>query len=268
MQHPTLQSYLKIHVTLSEHVALKVLSQLVDAVQHTHSKGISHHDIKPENVSFDPSTYNIKLFDFGLAIHIGLDPESRLTTWDAGSPLYMAPEVLLTDSHNPFVSDVWSLGILLYEVIVGKTPFHQCKTIEELGKLWTSGKFSLLIPDDVHCSSSLRQLCKRMLAYNPQNRISIPELRQSLKAHNQPVTAMLRNLSPFKKSENISSKFSSPLFGTVIPEGEEFAISSNVKMKRRRSFSLQSPTGIFNSLSKLTPNKAMITLVGSSADIN
>jgi len=191
LQHPTLQDYLKIHKHLTEPVAIKVFTQLVSAVEHMHMKGISHHDIKPENISFDPETHNIKLFDFGLAVGLDLSLPPY-TSWDAGSPLYMAPEVLLCDEHNPFIADAWSLGTLLYELIVGKTPFWQCKTVEDLGKLWAT-RISITIPQEVPCSPKIRKICSRLLSYTPENRLTIPELKKALSPKPKPKRLLHRN---------------------------------------------------------------------------
>jgi len=238
LQHPTLQDYIKIHKQLPESVALKVFTQLVSAVEHMHSRGISHHDIKPENISFDPETQNIKLFDFGLAVGLDLSLPP-LTSWDAGSPLYMAPEVLLCDEHNPFVADAWSLGILLYELIVGKTPFWQCKTVEDLGKLWAT-RMSLSIPSEVQCSSKLRILCAKLLSYTPSKRLTIPELKSAL-SPTKPKT---------KRKLNRNRILSSSVPAVVQPQ------------PRSRSFSLQSRAdSMVKSLKNSALPKTLVTIV-------
>jgi len=233
LQHPTLQDYLKIHKQLSESAALKVFLQLVSAVEHMHSKGISHHDIKPENISFDPETQNIKLFDFGLAVGLDLSLPP-LTSWDAGSPLYMAPEVLLCDEHNPFVADAWSLGILLYELIVGKTPFWQCKTVEDLGKLWATRR-SLTIPPEVPCSPKLRIVCSKLLSYTPAKRLTIPELKAAL------CPAKIKTKGLLSRNRILSSSVPSAVQGT----------------SRTRSLSLQSHADSIGSMVKSLKNSSL-----------
>merc|ERR1712185_768270 len=85
---------------------------------HIHSKNIIHRDLKPENILMCPNGYS-KLTDFGFAKI--LEPGTRTYTL-CGTPEYIAPEVLLNKGHGKPV-DWWTLGILVYEMIVGYPPF-------------------------------------------------------------------------------------------------------------------------------------------------
>jgi serine/threonine protein kinase len=173
---PTLSFYIQNFSTLSETVAVKVLYGLVDAVSYLHTLGISHHDIKPDNILYNSDFNTIKLFDFGLAISV--NPDDPFSNCNAGSPLYMAPEVLSKDTHNVFVADVWSMGITLYEMLIGKTPFSHCKTLEDLEIEWSKRK-DLSLPVFV-CSTYLRMIYSQMVSYYPQRRITAFELKQKL----------------------------------------------------------------------------------------
>jgi len=175
---PTLSFYIQNVSTLGESMAVKVLYGLVDAVDYLHSLGISHHDIKPDNILFNQDRNSIKLFDFGLAISV--NPDDPFSNCNAGSPLYMAPEVLSKDTHNVFAADVWSMGITLYEILVGKTPFGHCKTLEDLEVEWSKRK-DLSLPVFI-CSIYLRMIYSRMVHYDPQRRITADGLKQKLSA--------------------------------------------------------------------------------------
>jgi len=85
---------------------------------HIHSKNIIHRDLKPENILMCPNGYS-KLTDFGFAKI--MEPGTRTYTL-CGTPEYIAPEVLLNKGHGKPV-DWWTLGILIYEMIVGQPPF-------------------------------------------------------------------------------------------------------------------------------------------------
>merc|ERR1719450_2073513 len=86
--------------------------------EHIHSKNIVHRDLKPENLLLSADGYS-KLTDFGFAKVV--EPGSRTYTL-CGTPEYIAPEVLLNKGHGKPV-DWWTLGILIYEMIVGQPPF-------------------------------------------------------------------------------------------------------------------------------------------------
>ena len=105
--------------------------QLRDALQYLRTRNIVHRDLKPQNILLS-SPIHIKITDFGLARYINLETESELyalppdhedlfSTY-CGSPIYMSPELLNHQQYNS-KSDLWSLGIILYELITGMPPF-------------------------------------------------------------------------------------------------------------------------------------------------
>jgi len=98
--------------------AMFYAAQTGAAFAHIHSKNIIHRDLKPENVLLCPNGYS-KLTDFGFAKI--LEPGTRTYTL-CGTPEYIAPEVLLNKGHGKPV-DWWTMGILIYEMIVGQPPF-------------------------------------------------------------------------------------------------------------------------------------------------
>jgi serine/threonine-protein kinase len=112
---------------------LPVLEKVARAVHHAHEKGIVHRDLKPSNVLVTERG-EPKVADFGVAHLLERDTrESRLTQSGAlvGTPHYMAPEQASghVDRIGPW-TDVWALGVMLYEVLVGKVPFQATSSLE------------------------------------------------------------------------------------------------------------------------------------------
>jgi len=102
--------------------ALAIVRQLCDALQFAHDEGIVHRDIKPENVLVDRRG-SVKLADFGLAKLVGA-PEASLTQVDQvmGTPHYMAPEQVERPRDVDHRADLYSLGVVFYEMLTGELP--------------------------------------------------------------------------------------------------------------------------------------------------
>jgi len=168
----TLFTFIQSSGASQEAFSLSIFSRLLDAVTHVHSKHLCHNDLKPENVMFNPATMVVKLFDFGLSERVR--PEQPISHNCAGSPLYMAPEVYKPECHNPLVSDVWSLGIILYELLTGETPFSHCETLQELKDV-LSAENTIPIPASI--SQEVRDLLSKLLSFDPTLRPTALELR-------------------------------------------------------------------------------------------
>ena len=109
---------------LAPRETLQLIPQICDALQYAHDEGVVHRDIKPENVLVDRKG-RVKIADFGLAKILGHDPGSLRLTAEGqimGTPHYMAPEQVerpLTVDHR---ADIYSLGVVLYEMLTGDLP--------------------------------------------------------------------------------------------------------------------------------------------------
>ena len=115
----TLRSYCKPDTLLPIPTVVKLIRQTADALDYAHAQGVLHRDIKPANIMLTEDGV-VKLGDFGIAKRLGVD-QTQIIGW-FGSPLYMSPEQA-QDAEVTAQSDIFSLGSVLYEMLVGVPPF-------------------------------------------------------------------------------------------------------------------------------------------------
>jgi eukaryotic-like serine/threonine-protein kinase len=127
LQGLDLHDWLKGHGVLSVPNTATLARQCCDALGEAHRAGIVHRDLKPSNVFVvaDRGVISAKILDFGVAkLMTGFDPESRNATRSiAGTPDYMAPEQIDGVEDLDGRADVWSLGVMMYELVSGRRPF-------------------------------------------------------------------------------------------------------------------------------------------------
>jgi len=105
-------------------LALRIVPQVCDALQYAHDEGIVHRDIKPENILVDKKG-RVKIADFGLARLVGLTPTYLTLTGSQevmGTLYYMAPEQMNRSHHVDHRADLFSLGVVFYEMLTGEIP--------------------------------------------------------------------------------------------------------------------------------------------------
>ncbi|MFC1764167.1 serine/threonine-protein kinase [Planctomycetota bacterium] len=109
---------------LSPKEALAIIPQICTALQYAHDQGVVHRDIKPENILLDKQG-NVKIADFGLAKVLGQEPVNVTLTQEGhvmGTPHYMAPEQVEHPKDVDHRADIYSLGVVFYEMLTGELP--------------------------------------------------------------------------------------------------------------------------------------------------
>ena len=136
---------------LEPQFALTVFTQIVHGLHSAHSMGVIHQDLKPENVLFDRAG-NVKLTDFGAASIVDKSQSfSRGVYVSFGSLGYMAPELMKKDARRTKESDLYALGIILYEMLVGRLPGDAAQCRQQWSKAYLELLMSCLM-------SSLRMM--------------------------------------------------------------------------------------------------------------
>jgi serine/threonine-protein kinase len=133
----SLASRLKNHGTYSPEEARALLVALCDALDYAHRQGIVHRDIKPDNILLDSASGAPMLTDFGIAKPTFADAELTATGQLIGTPHYMSPEQAQGRTDVDARSDIYSLGVVAYEIISGSRPFDGESLMESLAQRLT-----------------------------------------------------------------------------------------------------------------------------------
>ena len=191
---------------LDESKAFDYFIQVVNAVYYLHNNNIIHRDIKPENILIGNDN-KIKLCDFGWAKELTLENRSTF----CGTVEYMAPEIVGSENYDYSV-DIWSLGILLYELLFGHSPFKANNTKNIILNIKTHE----LTYDDKNkkISNSCKDLIKKLLDSNPQKRLKIKDILEHpfVKKHSKKYTYK-KKLSTVINEKEIKNNFINKING-------------------------------------------------------
>ncbi|CAH9117298.1 unnamed protein product [Cuscuta epithymum] len=161
----------------SEDEARFFFQQLISGVSYCHSMQICHRDLKLENTLLDgSSTSRLKICDFGYSKSSVLHSQPKSTV---GTPAYIAPEVFSRKEYDGKIADVWSCGVTLYVMLVGGYPFEDHEDPRNFKKTITkilSVQYS--IPSYVRISKECKHLLSRIFVADPDERISIEEIKK------------------------------------------------------------------------------------------
>ncbi len=143
-------------------------TQMALALKHCHDRKLLHRDLKSQNVFLTSKNY-VKLGDFGIAKVLEHTSDKANTV--VGTPYYLSPEIVQGQPYS-FASDVWSLGVILYEMCALRPPFL-ATNLPALGLKIIKGTYP---PIPSQYSRELRQLVTRLLSLNPIKRPTVNQI--------------------------------------------------------------------------------------------
>lgn len=166
-----LDALLKRNGRIKERYVARFIKQTVDGLIYLHNNAsVVHRDLKLGNLFLD-AKLNIKIGDFGLSAIIR-DGEKKVTM--CGTPNYIAPEVLFGKaSGHSFEADVWSLGVIIYTLLIGVPPFQK-KNVEDIYRMIKLNNY--IFPPDCDLSSEAIDIITRILNTNPLERPSLEQI--------------------------------------------------------------------------------------------
>jgi serine/threonine-protein kinase len=196
----TLRQVLQSDAVISQDEAVQIVTEILEALEYSHEEGIIHRDIKPGNIMITESG-KVKVMDFGIARALDDIGATMTNTWSVvGTAQYLSPEQATGDSADAR-SDIYSVGCLMYELLVGRPPF--------IGDTPVSIAFQhvsapLPAPSDINpdIDPNLETIVKVALHKNPDDRYQdagamLADLRRAVRG--EQVTTKIRNSSPRKR---------------------------------------------------------------------
>jgi polo-like kinase 1 len=169
----TLSDLLRRRKRLTELEAQCYLLQIIDGLQYLHKHQVLHRDIKLGNI-FIAENMEIKIGDFGLAAKLEYEGERKRTV--CGTPNFMAPEILEGKFGHSYECDVWSVGVVLYTLLIGKPPF-ETRDVQSTYKRIKLNMYSF--PEKIQISEEAKQLISSVLVTDYTRRPNFEQILQS-----------------------------------------------------------------------------------------
>ena len=162
-KYKTLEDLMKQRIKLTEFEVQYYIIQLVKALNYLKSKAIIHRDLQLSNI-FLADNLELKLGDFSYATNLF---RNEKLFEKCGNPNYMAPEMIDGEKGYSYEADIWSLGIIIYKLIIGKFPFESNNKEELFNKIKND---QITFPEDCIISEDAKDLINEILVNNPEER--------------------------------------------------------------------------------------------------
>ena len=227
-QNQTLNDLLKRRKRLTEIEVQCYIVQLIKALKYLHSHRVIHRDLKLGNL-FLTDKMELKVGDFGLATKLDFEGERKRTV--CGTPNYIAPEILDGKTGHSYEVDIWSLGVIIYTLIIGKPPF-ETRDVKTTYKRIKMNAYSF--PESAIISDSAKNLITQILVTDPSKRpsldqilihdffnqgVSIPKLLPTSTLACTPSLSYIRTFMPDAGKDGICNKPCTTTKLTDLPSG-------------------------------------------------
>lgn len=233
--------------------------QIINALKYLHAHRIIHRDLKLGNL-FINDKMEVKLGDFGLAAKLDFDGEKKRTI--CGTPNYIAPEVLEGKSGHSYEVDVWSLGVIIYTLIVGKPPFETSDVKTTYKRIRMN---AYTFPDHVVVSDAAKDLIQRILIGDPSSRPTLDDIvKHDFMSRNQIPKSLPPSFLACPPSGQYLKQFISPSGGPQSAHVYNLPSSGYATQQLQQRLESTGPTGSIPQKQISHGSTQPLTTIGSS----
>ena len=278
-QNQTLNDLLKRRKKLTELEVQCYTIQIIKALKYLHSHRIIHRDLKLGNL-FINEKMELKVGDFGLATKLEFDGERKRTV--CGTPNYIAPEILEGKTGHSYEVDIWSLGVIIYTLIIGKPPF-ETNNVKETYKRIKNDNYSF--PENALISEPSKELIQSILVLDPNKRpnldqilvsdffnmgINVPKLLQPSTLACPPSLNYIKQFIPDVGPNGILNNYKSKkkVYNNV--DGNDDIISDRTKLQSQQSIKMNNfgnnPSNINNNESRPFTTSGLYNITKSNTN--
>ena len=278
-QNQTLNDLLKRRKKLTELEVQCYTIQIIKALKYLHNHRIIHRDLKLGNL-FINEKMELKVGDFGLATKLEFDGERKRTV--CGTPNYIAPEILEGKTGHSFEVDIWSLGVIIYTLIIGKPPF-ETNNVKETYKRIKNDNYSF--PENALISEPSKELIQSILVLDPNKRpnldqilvsdffnmgINVPKLLQPSTLACPPSLNYIKQFIPDVGPNGILNNYKSKKKAYNNVDGNDDIISDRTKLQSQQSIKMNNfgnnPSNINNNESRPFTTSGLYNITKSNTN--
>lgn len=169
-QNQTMNELLRRRKRLTELEVQCYLLQMIAGIKHLHSNRVIHRDLKLGNL-FLTENMEVKIADFGLATKLEFEGDRKRTV--CGTPNYIAPEILEGKHGHSYEVDIWSLGVILFTLLVGKPPFETSSVKTTYRRIKAN---AYAFPEHILVSDEAKDLVTKLLNLDPLRRLTLDQI--------------------------------------------------------------------------------------------